>query len=67
MVTAGWWCGVEVVLAAGWRRDGDDGDDDRLHQQLEKVVSVGTAPGPNNSDHNDNTITNGDGILHSVC
>ncbi|GJY75221.1 thaumatin-like protein 1b [Tanacetum coccineum] len=25
MVTAGWWCGVEVVLAAGWRRDGDDG------------------------------------------
>ncbi|GJU40476.1 retrovirus-related pol polyprotein from transposon TNT 1-94, partial [Tanacetum coccineum] len=32
---------------------------------LDKVVSVGTALGPNSSDHNVNTITNGDGILHS--
>ncbi|GJV87643.1 hypothetical protein Tco_1531581 [Tanacetum coccineum] len=39
----------------------------RLHNLLDKVVSVGTAPGPNSSDHNVNTITNGDGILHSVC
>ncbi|GJR48507.1 hypothetical protein Tco_1316610 [Tanacetum coccineum] len=38
-----------------------------LHYLLDKVVSVRTAPGPNNSDHNINTITNGDGILHSVC
>ncbi|GJV89322.1 hypothetical protein Tco_1533260 [Tanacetum coccineum] len=33
-----------------------------LHYLLDKVVSVGTAPGPNNSDHNVNTITNGDGM-----
>ncbi|GKF53506.1 hypothetical protein Tco_0160416, partial [Tanacetum coccineum] len=29
---------------------------------LDKVVSVGTAPRPNSSDHNVNTITNGDGM-----
>ncbi|GJY78060.1 DUF4219 domain-containing protein [Tanacetum coccineum] len=28
-----------------------------LHYLLDKVVSVGTAPGPNSSDHNVNTIT----------
>ncbi|GJT57628.1 hypothetical protein Tco_0992682 [Tanacetum coccineum] len=33
-----------------------------LHYLLDKVVSVGTAPGPNSSDHNVNTITNGDGM-----
>ncbi|GJY82946.1 hypothetical protein Tco_0496322 [Tanacetum coccineum] len=33
-----------------------------LHNLLDKVVSVGTAPGPNSSDHNVNTITNGDGM-----
>ncbi|GJV38810.1 putative ribonuclease H-like domain-containing protein [Tanacetum coccineum] len=38
-----------------------------LHSLLDKVVSVGAAPGPNSSVHNVNTITNGDGILHSVC
>ncbi|GJY02525.1 reverse transcriptase domain-containing protein [Tanacetum coccineum] len=36
-----------------------------LHNLFDKVVSVGTSPGPNSSDHNVNTITNGDGILHS--
>ncbi|GJU86555.1 hypothetical protein Tco_1294101 [Tanacetum coccineum] len=37
---------------------------------LDNVVPAGTAPGPNISnpnDHNVNTITNGDGILHSAC
>ncbi|GJX05173.1 hypothetical protein Tco_0191089 [Tanacetum coccineum] len=38
-----------------------------LHNLLDKVVSVGTAPGPNSSDHNVNTITNGDGICTQVC
>ncbi|GJR97876.1 hypothetical protein Tco_0270050 [Tanacetum coccineum] len=33
-----------------------------LHYLLDKVVSVGTAPGPNSSDHNVNTIANGDGM-----
>ncbi|GKF35089.1 hypothetical protein Tco_0108289, partial [Tanacetum coccineum] len=33
-----------------------------LHYILEKVVPVGTASGLNNSDHNVNTITNGDGM-----
>ncbi|GJU42583.1 hypothetical protein Tco_1195540 [Tanacetum coccineum] len=32
------------------------------HYLLDKVVSVGTAPGPNSSDHNVSTITNGDGM-----
>ncbi|GJR17735.1 hypothetical protein Tco_0966262, partial [Tanacetum coccineum] len=34
----------------------------RLHYLLDKVVPAGTAPGPNSSDHNVNTITNGDGM-----
>ncbi|GJX36733.1 retrovirus-related pol polyprotein from transposon TNT 1-94 [Tanacetum coccineum] len=33
-----------------------------LHNLLDKAVSVGIAPGPNSSDHNVNTITNGDGM-----
>ncbi|GJT98082.1 hypothetical protein Tco_1093600 [Tanacetum coccineum] len=33
-----------------------------LHYLLDKVVSVGTAPGPNSSDHNVNIIINGDGM-----
>ncbi|GJS03422.1 hypothetical protein Tco_0319930 [Tanacetum coccineum] len=45
-------------------REGRDGNESvgELHNLLDKVVSVGTAPGPNNSDHNVNTITNGDGM-----
>ncbi|GKB07521.1 hypothetical protein Tco_0835805 [Tanacetum coccineum] len=33
-----------------------------LHYLLDKVASVGTAPGPNSSDHNVKTITIGDGM-----
>ncbi|GJX61919.1 hypothetical protein Tco_0294819 [Tanacetum coccineum] len=43
---------VGITTPKGWE----------LHYLLDKVVSVGTAPGPNNSDHNVNTITNGDGM-----
>ncbi|GJT93738.1 hypothetical protein Tco_1082583 [Tanacetum coccineum] len=52
-------CNIRSLItdeAKGWE----------LHNLLDKVVSVGTAPGPNSSDHNVNTITNGDGILHSL-
>ncbi|GJR69281.1 hypothetical protein Tco_0015346 [Tanacetum coccineum] len=45
------------VVAGGGRVAGGE-----LHYLLDKVVSVGTAPGPNSSDHNVNTITNGDGM-----
>ncbi|GJT78896.1 hypothetical protein Tco_1045621 [Tanacetum coccineum] len=50
---------------AGYVREGEDEDDVCLSPikgdfalPIDKVVSVGTAPGPNNSDHNVNTITN---------
>ncbi|GJU13339.1 hypothetical protein Tco_1135735 [Tanacetum coccineum] len=43
---------VEVALWAEWE----------LHYLLDKVASVGTAPGPNSSDHNVKTITIGDGM-----
>ncbi|GJX20607.1 hypothetical protein Tco_0223284 [Tanacetum coccineum] len=53
--------GVSFYLSEGF----DDSHinvayDGELHYLLDKVVSVGTAPGPNSSDHNVNTITNGD-------
>ncbi|GJX91556.1 hypothetical protein Tco_0344882 [Tanacetum coccineum] len=67
------WCCVPARVAAT-EDDDDDGIDEGgcgevfisfkvgLHYLLAKVVSVGTAPGPNSSDHNVNTITNGDGM-----
>ncbi|GJZ46855.1 hypothetical protein Tco_0600687 [Tanacetum coccineum] len=73
----GWWFswsnsrGVAAVVAVGGGepRVRASGYGDRvltqfreLHYLLDKVVSVGTAPGPNSSDHNVNTITNGDGM-----
>ncbi|GKE22014.1 hypothetical protein Tco_1433526 [Tanacetum coccineum] len=45
-----------VVAAVG------DDNGGELHNLLDKVVSVGTALGLNSSDHNVNTITNGDGM-----
>ncbi|GKA03805.1 hypothetical protein Tco_0676586 [Tanacetum coccineum] len=72
-----WWWSSWSSSRGGCRGDDDDGgggvggayddDDDgggcgELHYLLDKVVSVGTAPGPNSSDHNVNTITNGDGM-----
>ncbi|GJW12118.1 hypothetical protein Tco_1577945 [Tanacetum coccineum] len=60
---------AEVVRGCSGRGDGDGGvavGGDvgvvGLHYLLAKVVPAGTAPGPNNSDHNVNTITNGDGM-----
>ncbi|GKB23483.1 ribonuclease H-like domain-containing protein [Tanacetum coccineum] len=75
---AGVWGGRKSRPEMGWRRicyrEREDEDEARLglwmclsrlgelHNLLDKVVSVGTAPGPNSSDHNVNTITNGDGM-----
>ncbi|GJZ64997.1 hypothetical protein Tco_0621693 [Tanacetum coccineum] len=64
MKVAAWW---------QWRRGRDRGGEGdgmevttvvarELHYLLDKGVSVGTAPVPNSSDHNVNTISNGDGM-----
>ncbi|GJY06975.1 hypothetical protein Tco_0374029 [Tanacetum coccineum] len=58
------WCWPEKPAGKVFRRRlaGKGGGRRELHYLLGKVVSVGTAPGPNSSDHNVNTITNGDGM-----
>ncbi|GJZ11377.1 hypothetical protein Tco_0546136 [Tanacetum coccineum] len=58
MVEIGWWGVTMVRRLRRWCLSRLRG----LHYLLDKVVPAGTAPGPNNSDHNFNTITNGDGM-----
>ncbi|GJS50899.1 hypothetical protein Tco_0624261 [Tanacetum coccineum] len=46
-------CGDDLVVSGE-----EEGWSGELHYLLDKVVSVGTAPGPNSSDHNVNTYNN---------
>ncbi|GJT78391.1 hypothetical protein Tco_1045116 [Tanacetum coccineum] len=57
VVRRGRWWGSSWSSSRGWCHGDDDDSEDGVGGD-----SVGTAPGPNSSDHNVNTITNGDGM-----